>query len=53
MHTIIDKQKNHDIRFPVLAKALHMSCGHRINSDTVVDNLEGERDITLYFVSLA
>lgn len=52
MHTVIDKQKNHDIRFPVLAKTLHMFCEHRINSDTIVDNLEGERDITLDFVNL-
>ena len=49
---VIDRQKNHGIHFLVLEKALHMSGGDHIHSDTVVGKLEGEREITLGFVDL-
>ncbi|KAM3744748.1 hypothetical protein ACB098_06G075400 [Castanea mollissima] len=53
MHAVIDRQKNHGIHFHVLAKALRMSGGDHIHSDTVVVKLEGEREITLGFIEAA
>ncbi|KAK3161189.1 hypothetical protein QOZ80_1BG0073540 [Eleusine coracana subsp. coracana] len=52
MHAVIDRQKNHGMHFRVLAKALRMSGGDHIHSDTVVGKLEGEREMTLGFVDL-
>ncbi|XP_038880314.1 ribulose bisphosphate carboxylase large chain-like [Benincasa hispida] len=52
MHAVIDRQKNHDMHFRVLAKALRMSGGDHIHAGTVVGKLEGEREITLGFVDL-
>ncbi|KAL5580662.1 hypothetical protein UlMin_013104 [Ulmus minor] len=52
MHAVIDRQKNQGIYFRVLAKALRMSGRYHIHAGTVVGKLEGEREITLGFVSL-
>ncbi|XP_073105969.1 ribulose bisphosphate carboxylase large chain isoform X1 [Elaeis guineensis] len=52
MYAVIDKQKNHGMHFRVLAKALRMSDGDHIHAGTVVDKLEGEREMTLGFVDL-
>ncbi|URE22990.1 hypothetical protein MUK42_25824 [Musa troglodytarum] len=45
-------KKNHGMHFRVLAKALRMSGRDYIHADTVVDKLEGEREMTLGFVDL-
>jgi ribulose-bisphosphate carboxylase large chain len=52
MHAVIDRQKNHEIHFRVLAKCLRMSGGDHLHSGTVVGKLEGDRAITLGFVDL-
>ena len=52
MHAVIDRQKNHDMHFRVLAKASHFSGGDHVHSGTVVGQLEGEREIALGFVDL-
>eukprot|EP01018_Ginkgo_biloba_P034856 Gb_41661 [translate_table: standard] len=42
MHTVINKQRNHDMHFYILAKVLCMFGGDHIYSSTVVSKLEGE-----------
>ncbi|KAL2942372.1 Ribulose bisphosphate carboxylase large chain [Bienertia sinuspersici] len=44
--------KNHGMHICVLAKALRLSGGDHIHAGTIVEKLEGERDITLGFVDL-
>ena len=48
MHAVIDKKKNYDLHFGVLAKTLRLIEISHI--DTVMDKLKGERKITLNFV---
>lgn len=50
MYAVIDRKKNHGIHFRVLAKCLRLSSGDHLHSRTIVDKLEGERDITMGFI---
>ncbi|XVF50373.1 hypothetical protein PTKIN_Ptkin04bG0093900 [Pterospermum kingtungense] len=52
MHTVIDRQKNHGMDFPILAKALRLFDRDHIHAGIVVGKLEREREITLGFVDL-
>ena len=49
---VIDRKKNHDLHFRVLAKALRMFGGDHIHAGRVVGKLEREREMTLGFVDL-
>ena len=52
MYGVIYRQRNYNIHFRVLAKALRVSGGDHLHSGTAVKKLKGGRKITLGFVNL-
>lgn len=43
MHTVIDRQKNHDVHFCVLTKVLRLFDGDHVSIGTVAGKLEEEK----------
>jgi len=52
MHAVLDRNPSHGIHFRVLTKALRLSGGDHLHTDTVVGKLEGDHESTLGWIDL-